>query len=75
MLTPAGQPPVATTVSGRLVGAVNPPTQVVLDHPIAQRADPDQGVAALRQIWRHTSAGDTRSSATGKSLRGIRFDT
>ncbi|MBQ1022796.1 hypothetical protein [Micromonospora sp. C95] len=47
-----------------LVGAINPPTQVVLARPITQRADPRHGVAALRQIWRHAFGGDTHAMPT-----------
>jgi hypothetical protein len=43
---------------------INPPTQVVLARPIEQRADPDQAVAALRQIWQRTFARDTSAMVT-----------
>jgi hypothetical protein len=58
MLTPVGQPPVATTPGRALVGVIHPPTQVVLARPVAQ-ADPARLVTALRQIWQHTFDRDT----------------
>ncbi|MCW6007694.1 hypothetical protein K1W54_24550 [Micromonospora sp. CPCC 205371] len=60
MLTPGGQSPPTTTVPGRaVIGAISPPTQVVLSRPIAQHADPDNVVATLQRMWRDTFAGNT----------------
>jgi hypothetical protein len=65
MLTPAGQSPPGTTVPGHaLVGVINPTTQAVLPHPIAQPTDPARLVDLLRQLWRHTFASNTVRMAT-----------
>lgn len=47
-----------------LIGAMNAPTQVVLARRVEQHADPDQVVAALRHMWRHTFTGDTTAMLT-----------
>jgi len=64
MLTPPGQPLNAATPGRALVGAINPPTQVVLARSVAQPADPERLVAALRRIWQHTFARDTFTLVT-----------
>lgn len=65
MLTPTGQPPVAATASGRaLIGAISPPTRVVMARPIAQHADPDHVVATLQRMWRDTFSGNTSAMLT-----------
>lgn len=64
MLTPAGHLPTAATPGRALVGAINPPTQVVLARPVAQPADPARLVTTLRQIWQHTFARDTFKMVT-----------